>query len=259
MRRGVNTVAFHPDGTCIASGSADQTVKLWDIRTNKLLQHYPAHMDAVSNIAFHPSGNYLASSSDDTSLKIWDLREGHLFYTLNGHEGATTCVAFSPQGDYFASGATDDQVMVWKTNFDEADKEADAPPQAAPAGKGSKPMIRDKTNHQGVQVEKKAAPKQQTQVIPAAAPLPPAPVAQELPPASQEMCEPEPMMPELATGGTEELPERLAATLDHIIGQLDIITRTVSIMEQRLSTSEDRLQEVEQTQTKILESLDLGV
>ena len=56
-----------------------------------------------------------------------------------------------------------------------------------------------------------------------------------------------------------ELPERLAATLDHIIGQLDIITRTVSIMEQRLSTSEDRLQEVEQTQTKILESLDLGV
>jgi len=36
----VNHVAFHPSGTCIAAASTDSTVKVWDIRTNKLLQHY---------------------------------------------------------------------------------------------------------------------------------------------------------------------------------------------------------------------------
>jgi len=36
----VNCVAFHPSGTCIAAASTDSTVKVWDIRSNKLLQHY---------------------------------------------------------------------------------------------------------------------------------------------------------------------------------------------------------------------------
>lgn len=38
--RFVNHVEFHPSGTCIASAGTDSTVKVWDIRTNKLLQHY---------------------------------------------------------------------------------------------------------------------------------------------------------------------------------------------------------------------------
>ena len=36
----MNAVAFHPSGTCIAAASTDSTVKVWDIRMNKLLQHY---------------------------------------------------------------------------------------------------------------------------------------------------------------------------------------------------------------------------
>jgi centriolar protein POC1 len=50
--------------------------------------------------------------------QVWDLREGQLFYTLHGHEGASLGVAFSPAGDFFASAGADEQVMVWKTNFD---------------------------------------------------------------------------------------------------------------------------------------------
>lgn len=73
ISRLVNAVEFHPDGTCIASASADQTIKVWDIRTNRLLQHYPAHADQVNCISFHPSGGYLLSGSNDTSLKVCSM------------------------------------------------------------------------------------------------------------------------------------------------------------------------------------------
>lgn len=115
----VSCVDFHPDGTCIAAGSADNTVKIWDIRTNKMLQHYQVHGGAVNSVKFHPSGNFLITASDDSTLKVLDLREGHLFYTLRGHQGAAQAVNFSQNGAYFASGGADNNVMVWKTNFDE--------------------------------------------------------------------------------------------------------------------------------------------
>ena len=116
--QGVNRVAFHPDGTCVAAASQDRTIKLWDLRSkNSLLQHYPAHAAAVSDISFQESGNYLLSSGLDGTLKIWDLREGQLLYTLHGHQGKCTASAFAPQGGFFASGGEDKMVMVWKSNL----------------------------------------------------------------------------------------------------------------------------------------------
>ncbi len=52
----VNCVAFHPEGNCVASGSADRTLKMWDTRSHLLIQHYPAHEEAVTSISMHPVG-----------------------------------------------------------------------------------------------------------------------------------------------------------------------------------------------------------
>jgi centriolar protein POC1 len=120
---GVNSVKFHPDGTCVASGSQDRTIKIWDIRSQRLIQHYDAHSGDVTEIGFHPNGRYLLSSSNDSTLKIWDLRQGHILYTLYGHEGASTSAAFSPCGDYFTTGGQDSVVMVWKSNLEEIEQE----------------------------------------------------------------------------------------------------------------------------------------
>ncbi|MCI4390429.1 hypothetical protein PGIGA_G00122820 [Pangasianodon gigas] len=116
----VNYADFHPSGTCIAAASTDNTVKVWDIRTHKLLQHYQVHNGVVNCLSFHPDGNHLITASTDSTLKILDLLEGRLLYTLHGHQGPASCVAFSRTGDHFASGGSDEQVMVWKTNFDAA-------------------------------------------------------------------------------------------------------------------------------------------
>jgi centriolar protein POC1 len=39
----LNDVAFHPSGTCIGGGCTDASVKIWDIRTRKLIQHYASN------------------------------------------------------------------------------------------------------------------------------------------------------------------------------------------------------------------------
>lgn len=62
----VNCVSFHPEGQCLASGSADRTLKMWDIRSHLLIQHYPAHDDEITSISMHP-----VRSSNNSLLLLW--------------------------------------------------------------------------------------------------------------------------------------------------------------------------------------------
>jgi len=119
----VNTCRFSPDGTLIASGSDDKTIKIFDIRSGRLIQHYDAHSDKVNSISYHASGNYLISSSDDSTIKIWDLKMGQILYTVHGHQGKIKSVNFSKEGDYFCSGGEDSILMVWKSNIKNMDEE----------------------------------------------------------------------------------------------------------------------------------------
>ena len=114
----VNCVKFHPEGSLLASCSADCSIKVWDVRSSKLLQHYDAHNSEVTHVDFHPSGAFLISTSKDSSVKVWDLTAGNQMYTLHGHEEPTNCASFSPKGDFFTSTSEDALVLVWRTNFD---------------------------------------------------------------------------------------------------------------------------------------------
>jgi centriolar protein POC1 len=49
----VTSVAFHPENQCLASGSADKTLHMWDIRSHLLIQHYQAHDDEITSISMH--------------------------------------------------------------------------------------------------------------------------------------------------------------------------------------------------------------
>ena len=119
----VNSCRFSPDGTCIASGSNDRKIKIWDIRSGRLIQHYDAHNAPITCVSYHPSGNYLITSSMDCTIKIWDLKLGQILYTVHGHEGPIRSVAFSNCGDYFCSGGVDSILMVWKSNIRNMDEE----------------------------------------------------------------------------------------------------------------------------------------
>jgi len=113
----VSNVAYHPDGTCLASGGSDRKIKIFDCRSRRLLQHYDAHDKEVNSVNFHPNGSYLVSSSNDSSIKVWDLRKGQILFTIYGHEGPTTTASFSPAGDFILSGGADANICIWASNL----------------------------------------------------------------------------------------------------------------------------------------------
>lgn len=113
----VNDVKFHPDSTCLASCGTDKKIKIFDCRSHRLLQHYDAHDDSVNSLSFNQAGTHLLSTSKDATVKIWDLRKGCILFTLFGHEGESTAANFSVAGDYFITGGADSVVMCWSSNM----------------------------------------------------------------------------------------------------------------------------------------------
>jgi len=65
----------------LASGSFDQTIKIWDSSTGSLKRTLTGHSDWVMSIAVLQNGD-LASGSGDKSIKIWDSSTGSLKRTI---------------------------------------------------------------------------------------------------------------------------------------------------------------------------------
>ena len=112
----VNSVSFSPDGSTIASGSDDDTVRLWDVNTGTHIKTLTGHTDLVRSVSFSPDGSTIASGSDDDTVRLWDVNTGTHIKTLTGHTGEVSSVSFSPDGSTIASGSGDGTVRLWDVN-----------------------------------------------------------------------------------------------------------------------------------------------
>jgi len=127
---------FSRDGKWLASGSADNTIGIWqtpgstDASPAKKAGNMSAlpvatlkgHTRRVYDIAFSPDRTKLVSASYDGTLRLWelpkDLRDsGDLKYTeMKQHTAEVRCVAYASNGEYIVSGGGDRKILLWDGN-----------------------------------------------------------------------------------------------------------------------------------------------
>ncbi|NCS50466.1 MAG: protein kinase [Microcystis aeruginosa BK11-02] len=111
--RTLTGVAYSPDGRYLASGSWDDTIKIWEVATGKQLRTLTGHFSSVLSVVYSPDGRYLASGSGDDTI-IWEVATEKELRTLTGHYDSVLSVVYSPDGRYLASGSWDNTIKIWE-------------------------------------------------------------------------------------------------------------------------------------------------
>jgi WD40 repeat protein len=135
----VSSVAFSPVSKAVAtlgasdcllaSGSEDQSVRLWETRTNLCLKTLQGHSNGVWSVAFSPQGTTLASGSQDGVIRLWNSKTGECIRGFQAHSSWIWSVTFSPNspsslikgsereavglGGILASGSEDRTIKLW--------------------------------------------------------------------------------------------------------------------------------------------------
>ncbi|KAG8719490.1 hypothetical protein FRC09_011067 [Ceratobasidium sp. 395] len=117
----IRSVCNSPDGAYIASGSYDNTIRIWDAHTGKPIgQPLAGHTGRVNSVTYSPDGACIASGSDDQTIWIWDARTGKpVSQPLAGHTGRVNSVTYSPDGACVASGSDDQTIWIWDAHTGE--------------------------------------------------------------------------------------------------------------------------------------------
>ncbi|ELS04103.1 WD40 repeat-containing protein [Xenococcus sp. PCC 7305] len=103
----------------IASGSFDNTIKLWNLETGKLINTLSG-MSRVNAISIHPYKSLLVNGCDDNKIHIWNL-DTMASIPLEVHDHRVLAVAISQDGNTLISGSRDHTLKVW--NWEQSDLE----------------------------------------------------------------------------------------------------------------------------------------
>jgi WD40 repeat protein len=119
------SLAFSPDEKWLASGSYDQTIRIWNLKDlNQAPKVLTGHTNAVYNVAFSPDSRYLVSSSWDKTARLWDMQKLSNPLISVPFDRQVTASVFSPDGRYLFMGNSNGVIKILEmSNLDAEAKE----------------------------------------------------------------------------------------------------------------------------------------
>lgn len=100
----VLSLAFHPQGQHLVSGSRDETLRLWHVDSERELQTLIGHINAIHQVLYTGTGDGIVSCSADKTIRFWSLQGDceHVFRCIH----AVYAIALNPAADLLASGSS---------------------------------------------------------------------------------------------------------------------------------------------------------
>jgi WD40 repeat protein len=109
----INSIAIDITGTVLWSGSEDDTLRLWNVRTAQELSTIQAELGGIKTIAIHPSKKIIAAGGNYGAVKLWDWHTGKLISSFSNHLVEVTALAFSPDGQTLVAGDRDGKMVTY--------------------------------------------------------------------------------------------------------------------------------------------------
>ena len=121
---GVSAVTFNSDGSLIAAGARDGTIKVWNVANGNVVQEFPGHQLPVDFLAYDPDGNWLISASGGdrqterpAEIRIWDASDGKLFGEVSDLPNHVPAISLSTDGRYLVYCSPQNSVSSTEIRF----------------------------------------------------------------------------------------------------------------------------------------------
>lgn len=109
----VSASRFSPGGQQVITGSWDQSAKIWDVASGKVIHKLVGHTRAINDASFSPRGDRAVTASDDGTARVWDPQSGKMVLQLKGHTDRVRSAAFSPDGRRIVTASADRTARIW--------------------------------------------------------------------------------------------------------------------------------------------------
>lgn len=113
----ITTLSISPDGTIIASGSKDESVKLTYLNNLGKTVIINAHKSPISKVVFSPSGELLVTASTDGAIKVWDSNSGELIKDLQPYKVAVNSLIFGIDDSELYSSSDDGTIRAYNVEM----------------------------------------------------------------------------------------------------------------------------------------------